>query len=114
LGPDFPSDGTVIAGDRTFASLLRGPAGDLAAVDLGVIKVRDGNDPAAVQQSLRKALPDTIAVFTKPELIEFERKFQAAVSSAGPSFAIGTIVGCVVGMLISYQVTYSDLSDQLP
>ena len=38
-----------------------------------------GDDPAAVQQSLRKALPDTIAVFTKPQLIEFERKFQADV-----------------------------------
>ena len=59
-------------------------------------------------------MPDTIAVFTKPELIEFERKFQADVSSAGPIFAMGTIVGFVVGMLISYQVTYTDLSDQLP
>ena len=43
-----------------------------------------------------------------------ERRFQAAVSSAGPIFAIGTLVGFVVGMLISYQVTYTDLSDQLP
>ena len=51
---------------------------------------------------------------TKPELIAFERRFQAAVSSAGPIFAIGTVVGFVVGMLISYQVTYTDVSDQLP
>ena len=114
LGPDFQSDGTVIMSDRTFASLLRAPAGNPAAVDIGVVKVKAGNDPAAVQQSLRKALPDTIAVFTKPQLIEFERKFQADVSSAGPIFAMGTIVGFVVGMLISYQVTYTDLSDQLP
>ncbi len=27
---------------------------------------------------------------------------------------MGTIVGFVVGMLISYQVIYTDLSDQLP
>jgi putative ABC transport system permease protein len=110
LGPDFQSDGTVIMSDRTFASLLRGPPG----VDVGVVNVKSGDDPAAVQQSLRKALPDTIAVFTKPQLIEFERKFQADVSSAGPIFAMGTIVGFVVGMLISYQVTYTDVSDQLP
>ncbi len=63
---------------------------------------------------MKQALPSTIAVFTKPELLEFERKFQAAVSSAGPIFAMGTIVGFVVGMLISYQVTYTDLADQLP
>jgi putative ABC transport system permease protein len=111
LGPDFVSDGTVIMSDRTFASLLHGAA---AGVDVGVIKVRPGEDPTVVQQALRRALPATIAVFTKPELIEFERKFQAAVSSAGPIFAMGTIVGFVVGMLISYQITYTDLADQLP
>jgi putative ABC transport system permease protein len=111
LGPDFVSDGTGIMSDRTFASLLRGAA---PGVDVGVIKVHPGEDPTVVQGAVRKALPATIAVFTKPELIEFERKFQAAVSSAGPIFAIGTIVGFVVGMLISYQVTYTDLADQLP
>jgi len=111
LGPDFVSDGTVVMSDRTFASLLHGAATD---VDVGVIKVHPGEDPKVVQRALRNALPATIAVFTKPELIEFERKFQAAVSSAGPIFAMGTIVGFVVGMLISYQITYTDLADQLP
>jgi putative ABC transport system permease protein len=111
LGPDFVSDGTVIVSDHTFASLLYGAA---PGVDVGVIKVHPGEDPMVVQRALKKALPATIAVFTKPELIEFERKFQAAVSSAGPIFAMGTIVGFIVGMLISYQVTYTDLADQLP
>jgi putative ABC transport system permease protein len=111
LGPDFVSDGTVIMSDSTFANLLHGAA---AGVDVGVIKVQPGQDRMVVEKALRKALPATIAVFTKPELIEFERKFQAAVSSAGPIFAIGTIVGFVVGMLISYQITYTDLADQLP
>jgi len=110
LGPDFISDGTVVMSDRTFTNLLRGAA---PGVDVGVIKVRSGEDPSAVAQALKKSLPATIAVFTKPQLIEFERKFQAAVSSAGPIFAMGTVVGFVVGMLISYQVTYTDLADQL-
>jgi len=111
LGPDFVSDGTAIMSNRTFASLLHSVA---PRVDVGVIKVHPGEDPVVVQRTLRKALPATIAVFTKPELIAFERKFQAAVSSAGPIFAMGTIVGFIVGMLISYQVTYTDLADQLP
>jgi len=49
-----------------------------------VIKVRTGDDPDIVRQALSKTLPGTVAVFTKDELMEFERKFQAAVSSAGP------------------------------
>jgi len=111
LGPDFQSDGTVMMSGPTFSSLLRGAA---PGVDVGVIKLRPGEDRGTVKEALRKALPAEIAVFTKPELIDFERKFQAAVSSAGPIFAMGTIVGFVVGMLISYQVTYTDLTDQLP
>jgi putative ABC transport system permease protein len=114
IGPDFQSDGTVVMSDRTFNGLLRGPPADQPMIDVGVVKVASGAGVGAVQQALKKALPETIAVFTKPQLVEFERKFQAAVSSAGPIFAMGTIVGFVVGMLISYQVTYTDLSDQLP
>jgi putative ABC transport system permease protein len=114
LGPDFQSDGTVIMGERTFAGLLRGAAGSPPGIEAGVIKLAPGADPATVQSALKQALPGTIAVMSKPELIAFERRFQAAVSSAGPIFAIGTVVGFVVGMLISYQVTYTDVSDQLP
>ena len=114
IGPDFQSDGTVIMSDRTFAGLLRGPpegpAGDRYRGRSRCGPARTWSHPG----SDKKALPETIVVFTKPQLVEFERKFQAAVSSAGPIFAMGTIVGFVVGMLISYQVTYTDLSDQLP
>jgi putative ABC transport system permease protein len=114
LGPDFSSDGTVVMSDRTFASLLRRPGAGPPGVEAGVIKVNAGTDPASVQAALRKALPADIAVMTKAQLIAFERNFQADVSSAGPIFAIGTIVGFVVGMLISYQVTYTEVADKLP
>jgi putative ABC transport system permease protein len=114
LGPDFISDGTVIMSGRTFASLLHGTLGNPPGVALGVIKLAAGADPNAVQRELRKALPATIAVLTKDQLIAFERAFQADVSSAGPIFAIGTIVGFVVGLLISYQITFTEISDLLP
>ena len=114
LGPDFQNDGTVIMGARTFVGLLHGAAGNPPGIQVGVIKLAPGADLVTVQSALERALPGTIAVMTKPELIAFERRFQAAVSSAGPIFAIGTVVGFVVGMLISYQVTYTDVSDQLP
>jgi putative ABC transport system permease protein len=114
LGPDFSSDGTVIMSETTFAGLLHGLAGNPPGMEAGVIKLAPGADPAAVQAGLRKALPGSITVLTKPEMIAFEREFQADVSSAGPIFAIGTVVGFVVGMLISYQITFTDLSDHLP
>jgi putative ABC transport system permease protein len=114
LGPDFESDGTVLIGERAFAQLLPRPGGGPPDVEVGVVKVGPGTDPVSVQRAIRSALPPEIAVLTKGELLELERKFQAEVSSAGPIFAMGTVVGFVVGLLIAYQIIYTDLADQLP
>jgi putative ABC transport system permease protein len=67
-----------------------------------------------VRQRLTAALPSTLTVMTKPELVEFERNFQAKLSSAAPIFWLGALVGFVVGTLISYQIIFTELSDRLP
>ena len=51
---------------------------------------------------------------TKAEIVAFERDFQAKLSSAAPIFWLGTLVGFIVGTLISYQIIYTELSDRLP
>ncbi len=94
--------------------VAKGLRGTRREPNSGSIKLSAGAEPAIVQRALQKALPATIAVMTKNQLINFERAFQADVSSAGPIFAIGTIVGFVVGMLISYQIIFTEVSDQLP
>jgi putative ABC transport system permease protein len=114
LGPDFENDGTVVVSSETFGKLLPNPAGGPPPVELGVVTLAAGKNPPTVQKALAAALPAGIAVLTKPQLVELERKFQADVSSAGPIFWMGTLVGFIVGMLISYQIIYTDLSDQLP
>lgn len=116
LGPDFMSDGTVVTGDRLFAQLVQDSGGGVAQLPIEaiVIKARPGENISDLQGALRAALPKTLAIMTKAELVEFERKFQAQLSSAGPIFWLGTIVGFVVGILISYQIIYNDVTDQLP
>jgi len=114
LGPDFENDGTVVIGDRTFAKLLPNPRGGRPDVELGVIKLTRESDPIAVRQAIAAAVPSDVAVLTKAQLLEIERKFQADVSSAGPIFAMGTLVGFVVGMLIAYQIIYTDVAEQQP
>jgi putative ABC transport system permease protein len=109
LGPDFQSDGTVIMSAQTLQKLFPG-----IGVEAGIVKLVPGADRSAVVTRLRAALPHDITVLTKAQLLDLEQNFQAKVSSAGPIFAIGTIVGFIVGMLISYQVIYSDLSEQQP
>ena len=102
--------------ERTYAALLAGNADLLPAipVEFGVVKLQPDADPGTVRQALGAVLPKELRILSKPELEAFERAFQADLSSAGPIFWMGTIVGFIVGMLISYQIIYTDLSDQLP
>jgi putative ABC transport system permease protein len=116
LGPDFMSDGTVVMSDKLFARLLPGNRERPASlpVETAVVRLKPGEDAAAVKQRLAAALPASLMVMTKPEIVAFERKFQADLSSAAPIFFLGALVGFAVGTLISYQIIYTDLSDRLP
>ena len=93
---------------------MRAPSLSALPVEFGALKLQEGTDAGVVRQALARTLPGEVRVLSKPELIAFERAFQADLSSAGPIFWMGTFVGFVVGMLISYQIIYTDLSDHLP
>lgn len=117
LGPDFLADGTLLMSDRTFLKMFAGHQlgpDELADIEFGAIKVRAGADPGLVQADLRKVLPSSVVPLTKAELLALETDFQRRTSSVGPIFDLGAVIGFVVGMLISYQILYTDLSDQLP
>jgi putative ABC transport system permease protein len=104
----------MVIGDRTFAKLLPNPRGGAPNVELGVIKMHPGSDLDTAKQAIAAAVPANVAVLSKAQLLELERKFQADVSSAGPIFVMGTLVGFIVGMLISYQIIYTDVAEQQP
>jgi putative ABC transport system permease protein len=113
LGPDFMSDGTLVMSDKTFAKFFRMSSAALP-VETAVIRLQPGQDLAAAQQRLAAALPTTLRVMTKAQLVQFENDFQAKLSSAAPIFWLGALVGFVVGTLISYQIIYTELADRLP
>jgi putative ABC transport system permease protein len=117
LGPDFTTDGTLITADRTFMKFFPPhdlDEGELADIEFGVIKVRPDRSAAKVQHALQQALPVGVAARTKAGLLELETKFQNNVSPVGPIFMLGTAIGFIVGVMITYQILYTDLSDQLP
>lgn len=116
LGPNFATDGTLIMSDRNYLKLLgaEDAPGGLPDPDFGVVKVAPGYDIGAVRTALRAALPGNVDVLTLPELIGREITFQKELSNIAPIFGVGVAVGFIVGMLISYQILYTAVSDQLP
>src|ERR1700759_1372766 len=80
----------------------------------GGIKGAAGAPAAGVKAALPTMLSPNVLPLAKTELIALETTFQTKTSSVGPIFDLGAVIGFVVGMLISYQILYTDLSDQLP
>ena len=116
MGTDFVNDGNLITSAADFARYFPGRAAGrdpLSVVDLGVVQVRDDVDVRAVKRRLRATLPDDVEVYTKKEYIDHEIKFWSDSSPIGFVFSLGTMIGFVVGVIICYQIIYSDIADHM-
>jgi putative ABC transport system permease protein len=87
------------------------PAG---SIELGLIRLLPGSDPAAVATRLERILPKDVRVFSKQGFEEFEKTYWRTSTSIGFIFTLGAVMGFVVGCVIVYQILYSDVSDHLP
>jgi putative ABC transport system permease protein len=117
VGPDFAADGRLIMSDRNFLAYFPPPgegAPRLTRAEIGVVKVMPGADIARVLAGLRAELPNDVSILSKDAFIAQERAFELEINPVGPIFGLGIFIGFVVGILIAYQVMYTDLSDQLP
>jgi putative ABC transport system permease protein len=117
MGTDFFTDGNVIMSDRNFLKFFpdRGAsAPHLDRVEIGIIQLKPGANPRTVQQALRQALPDDVEVLTKQELVEKETRYWRDNTSIGYIFSLGMFVGFVIGILICYQILYTNVASYLP
>ena len=110
LGGGFAADATVISSDQNFLRLLKIP---LNLVNMGLVKLEPGVDAQAVAAELRRVLPKDVVVRTKAEIIENDRSYWITSTSTGFIFGMGVAVSCVVGVVIVYQILYTDISDHM-
>ena len=111
LGSTVIEKGTVVMSDWNYSQWFGETS--LKNITLGVLTVDPGSDVATVQAQLQAHLPDRVTVLTLDELIEKEREFTTN-DPIGIIFRFGSMVGFVVGIVIVYQVLYTDISDHLP
>ncbi len=116
MGPDFVNDGNLVMSFRNFQTFFGNPDAPTLRrenVEYGVIKVKPGYAVDAVREALEKALPGDVVIVTKDALVGKEMDFQNNLSPTGPIFSLGTIIGFLVGILITYQILYTEISDRL-
>jgi putative ABC transport system permease protein len=110
-GASFAADGNVITSDSTFLNLF--PNRQSTDIDVGLITLKPGADRAVIQQSIAAGMPD-LKVLTIDEFAAVEKTYWESQGAIGFIFGLGVIVGFIVGMVIVYQILYTDVSDRLP
>lgn len=111
LGASFSADGNLITSDVNLLRLF--PGRTLGLIDIGLINVKPGVDASSVMSTLKKTLPDDVLVLSKQGFVRFEREYWETSTTIGFIFTLGTLMGFIVGMVIVYQILYTDVSDHL-
>jgi putative ABC transport system permease protein len=116
LGTDFAYDANLIMSDRNFRTYCVPPMpGDdgLMGAGLGLIKVTPGYDRNEVCERLKTLLGKDVKVVTREQLIADELEFWRQSTPIGFVFGLGAAMGFVVGVVICYQILYSDIADYI-
>ena len=111
IGPSFGADGNLVMSEVNFRRMV--PVRQASNTDLVAIRLRPGADIAAAQQRLREILPPDVVVMTHAELVAHERHYWETATPIGFIFAFGSVMGLIVGMVIVYQILFSDIANHL-
>jgi len=111
IGPSFGADGNLVLNEVNFRRLL--PERLPSNTDLVAIRLAPGADVAAAQARLREILPRDVVVLTQAELVAWERRYWEEATPIGFIFGFGSVMGLIVGMVIVYQILFSDIANHL-
>ena len=112
LGSTFAADANLIVGENTFYFLF--PEKNPNKIEMGLIQLKPGSDPLAVQRALQPLMSKDVKVLTRAELSNLELTYWKRNSSVGFIFSLGVLVGFVVGSIIVYQILFGDVMNSLP
>lgn len=111
VGASFAADGNAITSDQNFLRIF--PNRNMSQVDVGIVRLKPGADLLAVQQELRGLMNENVYVFTKKEMVAYEFAYWKNNAPVDFIFGFGTIMGLVVGMVIVYQILFTDITNHL-
>lgn len=121
LGTDFASgNGNLIMSDQNFLRYFanRGPEEEersFATADIGLVKVKPGTDISALIGRLSDALPNDVKVMHRSgptnSFEAQEREYWRESTNIAFVFSLLTVMSFFVGIILVYQILYTDVAD---
>jgi putative ABC transport system permease protein len=111
IGTTFGVDGTIVVSDVAFLRMM--PGRERGSVALGLIRLRPGADPDRVRDDLEGRLPNDVRVYTREGFVTHEQHYWSTNTPVGFLFKLGVALGLFVGLIIVYQILYTDVIEHL-
>jgi putative ABC transport system permease protein len=113
IGATFGADGNLITSDLNFLRLF--PDRNKGLIDIGVIKLKkDANFRAVIDSLKNKLNGGDVLILSREEFMNYERHYWESSTAIGFIFTLGAGMGLIVGIVIVYQILYTDVADHLP
>lgn len=81
-------------------------------IDIGLISLKPGANAEKVLKNLQANLPSDVQVFTRQGFIDFEKNYWAVRTPIGFILNLMLTMAAVVGVVIVYQILYSNIATQ--
>ncbi|TVP59118.1 MAG: FtsX-like permease family protein [Nodularia sp. (in: Bacteria)] len=111
LGPSFGVDGNLIVSTSTFLRIFEERS--VQNIDIGLIKLKPGANPEKVLAALTANLPKDVTIITREDFIKLEKDYWTLRTPIGFVFNFMVTMGFVVGVIVVYQILYSNISNHL-
>ena len=83
-------------------------------VTFGLVQLKPGEDPSVVATAIRDRIPPDTRVFTRAEILEYERAYWLKRTAVGQFFYFGVVLAFAVGAIFIYQMMVADIKKHLP
>lgn len=111
LGASFAADGNLVTSHENFLRVVRSRAP--SQIDVGILVLRPGADPGVAQAAVQRLMSDDVHVVSRGELVRLEYDFWQNSTGIGFIFTLGALMGFVVGVVIVYQILYTEIANHL-
>lgn len=111
LGASFAADGNLVTSQENFLRVVAGRTP--SQIDVGILLLKPGADRAAVRDTVQRLLPEDVAVVTRDELVRLEHDYWQTSTGVGFVFTLGAMMGFVVGVVIVYQILFTEIANHL-
>ncbi|MFN6536337.1 MAG: ABC transporter permease DevC [Nostoc sp. EkiNYC01] len=111
LGPSFGVDGNLIVSSSTFLRIFQDRS--VQKIDIGLIKLKPNSNPQKVLADLSIKLPKDVKLIGRKDFIALEKSYWSLRTPIGFVFNLMVLMGFVVGVIVVYQILYSNISTHL-